>query len=386
MDYFKPYEGEKPYFFVSYSHRNSETVLEVLQNLRRRSFRLWYDEGIPAGSDWPQNIRQHMADCGVVLFFQSETALTSPNCLNEIRAAYAAGKRIYRIRLDDSRPNSIWEAVLKKTVDVTAEEFPERKEIVTAFLGTEEDYAHGKTAKAKLQVLDVVLAVMALTAAVAAAAGFAAKLLDESRVPAHPVVITEPVYVEKPSVTDELGQWREAFQNYAEFPDSLQESAMRDAIRTHDVDVVSTDLIEVQELYFCGGKYMSSLADVSYDGASGWKLDGAAVPEGIITNLSLIGKLPKLEKLALINQPLSDFSALKGTVNLRELSLAGCVDADISTLPQLPSLEKLSLEHTSVRDLTPLRGRSGLRVVTVSADMFPMTLDTQAQYDVVLVK
>ena len=78
--FFRPYEGRRPYCFISYSHRDSETVLNVLSVLNDRKLRLWYDEGIPAGSDWPKSIEQHMRECAAVLFFLSGTALSSPNC------------------------------------------------------------------------------------------------------------------------------------------------------------------------------------------------------------------------------------------------------------------------------------------------------------------
>ncbi len=58
--YFKPYEGSRPYVFISYSHRDSDRVLDIISELDRRKLRLWYDEGIPAGSDWPKNIESHM--------------------------------------------------------------------------------------------------------------------------------------------------------------------------------------------------------------------------------------------------------------------------------------------------------------------------------------
>ncbi|MBO5556590.1 MAG: toll/interleukin-1 receptor domain-containing protein, partial [Oscillospiraceae bacterium] len=106
--FFKPYEGRKPYLFISYSHRQSEDVVDTIRLLHEGGYRLWYDEGIPAGSDWPDNIARHMEACDGVLFFQSAEALRSPNCLSEIRTARRLNKPIQVVRLDDSAADAAW--------------------------------------------------------------------------------------------------------------------------------------------------------------------------------------------------------------------------------------------------------------------------------------
>ena len=50
--FFKPYEGNRPYLFISYAHKQSEEVVSTIRILHEKGWRLWYDEGIPAGSDW----------------------------------------------------------------------------------------------------------------------------------------------------------------------------------------------------------------------------------------------------------------------------------------------------------------------------------------------
>ena len=75
--FFKPYEGKRPFLFISYAHALSEQVVETIRILHEGGVRLWYDEGIPAGSDWPKNIEQHMRGCAAVLFFLSASAAFS---------------------------------------------------------------------------------------------------------------------------------------------------------------------------------------------------------------------------------------------------------------------------------------------------------------------
>ena len=110
--FFRPYEGRKPYIFISYSHKDSEKVLETIFPIHEQLYRLWYDEGIPAGSDWPRNIEVHMRNCRMVLFFLSRTALASPNCLSEIRTAVKQGKTVLLLKLEEApKPDDAADAV-----------------------------------------------------------------------------------------------------------------------------------------------------------------------------------------------------------------------------------------------------------------------------------
>ena len=118
-EFFKPYEGKSPYLFVSYSHRDSAAVIDTIRPIHEQRYRLWYDEGIPAGSDWPRNIANHMRDCRTVLFFMSRTAIASPNCLSEMTTAARQKKPILLLRLEDIPENELpakWKECLRTAV------------------------------------------------------------------------------------------------------------------------------------------------------------------------------------------------------------------------------------------------------------------------------
>ena len=42
--FFKPYEGTRPYLFISYAHKQSEEVVSTIRILHENGWRLWYDE------------------------------------------------------------------------------------------------------------------------------------------------------------------------------------------------------------------------------------------------------------------------------------------------------------------------------------------------------
>lgn len=391
IEFFKPYEGNKPYFFVSYSHRNSEFVLDTIRPLREKGYRLWYDEGIPAGGDWPKNIEQHMQGCTTVLFFQSRTALASPNCYNEIKTAFDEKKEILRVCLDDSVPKGEWAAALVNAVDVPGVELPNalaeiisQQPAMAKLMGEQADYETDAAKGRRGGVLDFLIAVL-LVALLGLGAG--SYIQWSSSWPIEPEVVTKRVTVQKEVPQVDLGQWQDMLQKHMEFPDVQQENAVRNLLGIYDGDIESTEMEKLTALHFCGNMSMpDGLNGVTYSPEDGWRVNGAAVIEGKVSDLTLIGQMLNLETLSLVYQPVTSLNKLNIMPRMKELNLAGCQKVQLNTLPELTALEALHLEHSGVRDLTGLSGQPNLQTVTVSADMFPLVLEQGAAYEVLLVK
>ena len=125
--FFRPYEGARPFLFISYAHLQSAAVVDTIRILHDKGYRLWYDEGIPAGSDWPSNIAQHMQACDRVVFFLSERALESPNCFSEIRTAVRLGKPVLIVRLEERIPDERWRELLAGREEIPTLESPEER-------------------------------------------------------------------------------------------------------------------------------------------------------------------------------------------------------------------------------------------------------------------
>ncbi|MBQ7364675.1 MAG: leucine-rich repeat protein [Clostridia bacterium] len=81
------YEGNKPYIFVSYAHKDTDRVLPIIEALAAAGFRVWYDAGIEAGSEWPEYIATHLEHAACVIAFLSEASIASKNCRQEINYA-----------------------------------------------------------------------------------------------------------------------------------------------------------------------------------------------------------------------------------------------------------------------------------------------------------
>ncbi len=96
---FTPYEGKKPYIFISYAHKDSHLVFPILEELDRRGYRVWYDDGIAPGSEWPENIAQHLDGCSLALAFISPNSIASVNCRREVTFALSKRKPFLGIML-----------------------------------------------------------------------------------------------------------------------------------------------------------------------------------------------------------------------------------------------------------------------------------------------
>ena len=98
---FKPYEGNQSYIFISYSHKDSDRVFPVLEHLNNKGFRIWYDEGIEWGSEWPDSIAEHLSKAAVCIIFHSTNSVVSINCRQEAYYALKENKGILSVYLEN---------------------------------------------------------------------------------------------------------------------------------------------------------------------------------------------------------------------------------------------------------------------------------------------
>jgi len=98
----KAYEGDKPYIFVSYAHKESEIVFSIIERLSEKGYRIWYDDGISPGSEWPEYIASHLNGCEVCLAFISPISANSPNCRKEINFALSKNKSFIGVFLSET--------------------------------------------------------------------------------------------------------------------------------------------------------------------------------------------------------------------------------------------------------------------------------------------
>ena len=384
--FFKPYEGTRPFLFISYAHKQSDLVVNTIRILHEKGYRLWYDEGIPAGSDWPANIAQHMQDCEKVVFFLSARAMESNNCYSEMRTASREGKPILIVRLEDVPFEARWEEILTGKQEIAVLDGPEAYAGAILQSGfVQKRFRRSKLEGVSFRWLGLAASLLFFIAAGGALYALATGLWEPfpPRDDVSPVTPSPSSDIQQ-DVNVDIGEAEKYFA--VEFPDTLQERGIRRALGASQEELILRGrLAEFTELCFCGNMVTDSESEILFKEDGTCLLNTAPVGAGQISDLSVIRNCVMLEKLTLSSQPLNDLSGLSSHVLLKELNLSGSTVTSLAALKDLPSLEVLHLEHTGVKDLSPLEDLPSLQTVTVSREMLPLQWSEDAAFAVVLI-
>ena len=66
------FDETKPYIFISYAHKDSVRVKDIMGRLRNEGYNIWYDDGIDPGSEGDENIAAHIKQCAYFIAFISK--------------------------------------------------------------------------------------------------------------------------------------------------------------------------------------------------------------------------------------------------------------------------------------------------------------------------
>ncbi len=121
---FDAYQGQEPFLFASYSHQDAALVYREIDRMHHLGYRVWYDEGICPGQEWPEAVALALAQAAFFLVFVSPRALASNNVRNEINLALKKKKPFLAIHLEETElPGGVelqigsLQAILKYEVD-----------------------------------------------------------------------------------------------------------------------------------------------------------------------------------------------------------------------------------------------------------------------------
>jgi len=110
-------DEEKPFIFISYSHKDRDEVLPIIKTLYESGWKIWYDEGLTIGDSYDETLENHVRDCSAFLLFVSHNSLNSVYCReNEIPWAIRYGKPIIRCILDEGIDYPIEKEAVAATV------------------------------------------------------------------------------------------------------------------------------------------------------------------------------------------------------------------------------------------------------------------------------
>ncbi|HXA60297.1 MAG TPA: TIR domain-containing protein, partial [Streptosporangiaceae bacterium] len=88
--------------FVSYAHADGALVYPELLRIRSFGIRVWFDEGIEPGSEWPEAIADALYKAAAFVVMITPGAAASRNVRNEINAALNWGKPMFAVHLAET--------------------------------------------------------------------------------------------------------------------------------------------------------------------------------------------------------------------------------------------------------------------------------------------
>ena len=97
-----PCDTERPYAFISYSHRDSDYVWADAIAFQQMGYNIWIDRNVNATEErsWNDATRELITNinCRMILFYTSKNSVISEPCLNELLAAKSDDARNTHLR------------------------------------------------------------------------------------------------------------------------------------------------------------------------------------------------------------------------------------------------------------------------------------------------
>jgi Tol biopolymer transport system component len=77
-------------------------VLSEIRALHEAGINVWFDEGMHAGSEWPEELANAISGCECLLYFVTPASVATRNCRDEIQFARECDKRIVVVHLKET--------------------------------------------------------------------------------------------------------------------------------------------------------------------------------------------------------------------------------------------------------------------------------------------
>ncbi|MBO4889211.1 MAG: TIR domain-containing protein [Firmicutes bacterium] len=426
------YEGKEPYIFISYAHRDSERVFQVLEELDKKGYRIWYDDGIAPGSEWPEDIARHLDAAHMVIAFVTPNSMASQNCRREINFALSKEKRFLSILLEKT------EMPLGMEMQLSAQQSILRYNYATweAFIGKiltcpdigpcQRPAPQPEPAAPEPQPVQQVPQQPQL----------APQQTPAQPAPAQPAAVpvqqppkAKPAKVKQPKEKKPAGKkklilfgsiaaavviisvlavvlllnasfktsWDEKISRSATYVTcinkTLTQQDLKNISQLKKLKTLTLNGCDLSSCDFSSISFSSTVYKIDFSDCSTINdfhfLQGLNLKELILTgqggfsDLSLI-TLDELNRLSLNGTSIKDLSYLQNASKLTELYVSGTQITDISPLSGVTNLIKLEAAQTGVTDLTPIASLekltslnvSGCVLQTIPEELMCLKLDT----------
>ena len=100
---FDAYDGDEPFVFVSYAHKNGRQVFQEIKRLHDLGVRIWFDGGIDPGNEWAEDIHKALIKSHMFLVFITPASVESNNVRDEISLALNKKKQFLAVHLQKTQ-------------------------------------------------------------------------------------------------------------------------------------------------------------------------------------------------------------------------------------------------------------------------------------------
>lgn len=343
MKQYKTYNGSAPYLFVSYAHKDSDRVLPFIEELDKENYRLWYDAGINAGSNWPEVVASHLFNSKKVIFFISENFLNSQNCIREVNYAVSERKEMLCVLMNDIKLSEDLSMQLSTVEKIIMASFPETAIKIKTELGLSligdglEGYEAIDRKDASRNIWRIISIIFAslFVISIVFIFGYFNNWFSFAG-------------VDTVSMTDTSGMEVEI----TEFKDNVSRNVL---LKAYDGS----------SLYFCGNYLVSDPEIISYKNGDWYAGDNMTDPS-VFGDLDILTGKDKIEYLALVNEGIEEASKLSMMNQLVYLDLSGNPLNDVSFLKDLERLQILKLIDTGIGDFSIINDLGNLKYLYIS--------------------
>ena len=391
MDKPKVYEGHEPYVFISYAHANAPAVMQVVEELSAQGFRIWYDEGIEVGSEWPEYIASHLAGSGLMLAFMSNAYMRSDNCRKEMHFALTKKIPVVTVFLEDTVMTPGMEmqigslfALMKYTMrdevfyeklfsapqlsDELRSTAPPRKPRPRRHAKVPVDLNVESRRRRKRKVRRTVTALLLLAILIAAGVlgliGWKTGFLQQFALLREQAEITSLAPDTEAAFSSPVLE--KIARDYCGKPDGALRVGDLAALRELHLSGEEIGGETLRELRFFPDLQALTLEDAplhSLEALSPCGIETLTIRGGTLSSLEGIGNLPHLQELRC---PLRELGDLGRCLELRTLSLLGGNLHDISALRPLRRLAQVELSGCTLSELRPVLRNSALSELSLT--------------------
>ena len=392
MEKLPVYEGQQPYLFISYAHANAPAVMQAAEELAAQGYRIWYDEGIEVGSEWPEYIASHLASSSLMIAFLSNAYMRSDNCRREMHFALTRKIPVINVFLEETAMTPGMEmqignlfALMKYRMDdgefydkllaapqldpslrgtEAAPKRRRRRKKAVVDLGVEA--RRKKRRKIRRFVAAGLVLALLIAALVLGLVGWSTGLLPRLMLRREQTEHAPPDGTER-----------------AVFSCPALEEAARSHCGLAEGELHVSDLTALTELSLSGGeitqqalaelRYFPDLRSLTLEDAP--VADLSALPvcavetltlrRCALTSLSGVGALPYLRELCVEDCPLRDLGDLGSCLELRRLAVRGGFVRNYASLRALIRLTEVELSGLTLQQLKPILRKSALSDLTL---------------------